>query len=567
MIRQTLAAVLAVVLLPLAFGNALAADQPRMLVVMDGSGSMWGQIDGVPKLEIARQTLTTVLSGLPDDLEIGLMAYGHREKGNCSDIELVVPPAPGAGSAISEAAASMRFLGKTPLSAAVQMAAEELRYTEDAATVVLITDGVETCEAEPCVLASALEDAGVSFTAHVIGLGLSGEEGAQVSCIAENTGGRYLPANNAEALADALTAAIGDEAADTITPEPATPAPARHFPGAEMMPNVALAPTGYTIGEPLSFPEEQSFPADGTIAQCQAMCTTDGNCGSWRYEPRGSNFVDYARCFVFNPSTEFDFSFYDEDEGWASGMKDGVVALTRPYVPQHALPEASLDAPDIVPVGQMLTISWTGPAAALDTIEIGLPGDGERWAYAYVAEGETAALLMPGEPGEPGDYELRYKFGDQIVIATRLVTLVEAKISMAAPDQALAGSHISIDWVGPDADYDNIQLAEPGSDSYISYAYVRDNNPVALNMPDMPGVYELRYKLADTEVIATRTIEVLPADAVLPEAPLALSALVPVTLEADMGEMGFSVVWSATPVPGRNCRPRHGLYPKALPTR
>lgn len=41
--------------------------QERMMIVMDGSGSMWGQIDGVPKLEIARQTLRQVLGGVPAD--------------------------------------------------------------------------------------------------------------------------------------------------------------------------------------------------------------------------------------------------------------------------------------------------------------------------------------------------------------------------------------------------------------------------------------------------------------------------------------------------------------------
>ena len=56
---------------------------------------MWGQIDGKPKLEIARDTLRTVLQTMPADLELGLMAYGHREKGTCDDIELIVPPAAG----------------------------------------------------------------------------------------------------------------------------------------------------------------------------------------------------------------------------------------------------------------------------------------------------------------------------------------------------------------------------------------------------------------------------------------------------------------------------------------
>ena len=92
--------------------------------------------------------LAEVLSGLPAETEIGLMAYGHRTKGDCADIELIVPPAAGTGPAIIEAANAMKFLGKTPLSDAVRMAAEELRSTEEKATVILITDGIETCEDE-----------------------------------------------------------------------------------------------------------------------------------------------------------------------------------------------------------------------------------------------------------------------------------------------------------------------------------------------------------------------------------------------------------------------------------
>lgn len=42
---------------------------------------MWGQIDGKSKIEIARQTLSQVLKTLPKDLQLGLIAYGHREKG------------------------------------------------------------------------------------------------------------------------------------------------------------------------------------------------------------------------------------------------------------------------------------------------------------------------------------------------------------------------------------------------------------------------------------------------------------------------------------------------------
>ena len=110
--------------------GSLAQSNERTMIVLDGSGSMWGQIDGVPKLEIARKTLREVLKGVPESTELGLIAYGHREKGNCGDIELIVPPKAGTASLIADKVDNLRFLGKTPLSAAVQMAAEELNYTE-----------------------------------------------------------------------------------------------------------------------------------------------------------------------------------------------------------------------------------------------------------------------------------------------------------------------------------------------------------------------------------------------------------------------------------------------------
>ena len=198
---------------------ALAAD--RTIIVLDASGSMWGQIDGKPKLEIARQSLRTVLQSLPADRELGLMAYGHRQKGSCEDIELVVPPAAGTADAITAAADSMKFLGKTPLTAAVRRAAEALKYTEEKATVILITDGLETCNADPCALGKELKAAGVDFTAHVVGFGLTADEGRQVACLAENTGGKYIQATDAAGLEEALKQTVVEKPAAEPKPAPA----------------------------------------------------------------------------------------------------------------------------------------------------------------------------------------------------------------------------------------------------------------------------------------------------------------------------------------------------------
>jgi Ca-activated chloride channel family protein len=534
------------------------AENPATIIVMDGSGSMWGQIGGRPKLEIARETVAGVLDTLPEGQQLGLMAYGHREKGNCSDIELMVPPAPGTADQIRAAVNTMRFLGKTPLSEAVRQAAEALRYGEEAATVVLVTDGLETCAADPCALGRELEAAGLNFTAHVIGFGLSEAEGAQVACLAESTGGRYFAAGDAAALAGALQATVAAE-----VPPPPAPSARRYFPGAPEMPDVALAPTGETTGAGRGNPPEFSFPADGTSAQCAALCAAEASCDAWRYEPPGSYFVAEARCFGFGASSEMDYDTYPPGEGWASGIRDGVLMLVRPYVADEPLPEAALEAPGSAPAGQSVSVGWSGPAAELDSIEIGLPGDGERWTWVYVATGNPVSLLMPGEPGS---YELRYRFRDHSVIATRPIEVTGAPVTLTAPGQVPAGNAFSVRWTGPDAPQDNIQIALPGDDGYLSYAYVGGTNPVTLTAPDAPGLYELRYKLADTEVIATRPLEVLPAGAALPGDPPAAGPAgpVPVVIEADAGGTNPSVVWSAVPVPGQDLPPEAWAMPEGI---
>lgn len=210
-------------LLP-SFANA----EGRTMIILDGSGSMWGQIDGTPKLEIARSALSEVLASLPADTELGLIAYGHRTKGDCDDIETLVPAAIGTASAISSAADNMQFLGKTPLTESVRRAAEELRSTEDKATVVLITDGIETCQGDTCALATELEASGVDFTAHVVGFGLTKDEGQQVSCLADMTGGKFITADSLAELIVALQATVisapNPEPAPEPLPEPAPPA-------------------------------------------------------------------------------------------------------------------------------------------------------------------------------------------------------------------------------------------------------------------------------------------------------------------------------------------------------
>jgi Ca-activated chloride channel family protein len=244
---------------------ALAAD--KAMIILDASGSMWAQINGVSRIEMARDSLKQVLAGVPSDLELGFMAYGHRSKGDCNDIETLVEPAAGTADSIVGAAMALNPKGKTPLSAAVKRAAEQLKYTENKATVVLITDGIETCDADPCALATELAKDGVDFKVNVVGFGLSQADGAKVKCLADNTHGTYISADDADGLKNAIDVAVNN----TPPPEPAAPSSSE-----EPATDITFAPTAV-----LTEGGDTLVDGDGNIAWEFYSVKADGSQGDW----------------------------------------------------------------------------------------------------------------------------------------------------------------------------------------------------------------------------------------------------------------------------------------------
>ncbi|WP_374850686.1 vWA domain-containing protein, partial [Falsochrobactrum ovis] len=196
------AALIATIASLIPLSSAGAADD--VVIVYDASGSMWGQIDGVTKIEIARDVMADLVHGWSEDTHLGLVAYGHRSEGDCGDIETLIEPKRLDRDGFINTVNNIRPKGKTPISAAVQHAADLLSYRDNPATVVLISDGLETCQADPCALSEQLAQQGVKFTAHVVGFDLEDAAHARLACIAENTGGVFVPAQNAAELKDAL---------------------------------------------------------------------------------------------------------------------------------------------------------------------------------------------------------------------------------------------------------------------------------------------------------------------------------------------------------------------------
>jgi len=126
-------------------GISTTSASERVIVVFDASGSMWGQISGTSKINITRQALEPSINDWKNlDLEVGLIVYGHRRKGDCTDIETMIPSGPINAQSFSGIIDRIQPRGKTPLAVAVRKAAEELRYTEEKATFILLSDGLET---------------------------------------------------------------------------------------------------------------------------------------------------------------------------------------------------------------------------------------------------------------------------------------------------------------------------------------------------------------------------------------------------------------------------------------
>ena len=306
---------------------ALAAGNGQSILVLDASGSMWGALQGRTKIELARDAVDSMLKTWPADEALGLIAYGHRRKGDCADIETLRAPDGFDAPALRSAVTALTPKGMTPISAAVRQAAEQLKYTERKATVILVSDGEETCNADPCALGAELERLGVDFTANVIGFDLpDGKARAQLQCLASNTGGRYVEARNAAEL----TAALGD-----VASAPATPT--KQVKTAESwIPDHALE---WDAGSLIDGAEDHGngtraldFRVDQTAKDCQALCNDDAQCGGWHYEPTDSYFVPYPRCHLKGRSAAM--RLRAEGDGWVAGVKAGVKLIAAEPSPE-----------------------------------------------------------------------------------------------------------------------------------------------------------------------------------------------------------------------------------------
>jgi hypothetical protein len=177
-------------------------------IIMDASNSMWGQIAGEAKITIARKVLAETIRSLPETMNVGLRVYGHRYALNdskaCTDTELLVPIGPVDKKSLIDTVTKIQLKGKTPLVHSVLEAVKDFEKIPNG-SIVLVTDGIESCNGDIKSIAPAIKAAGLELKVHIVGFDIKEAEGREeLESIARSTGGRYVDAASADELMGAL---------------------------------------------------------------------------------------------------------------------------------------------------------------------------------------------------------------------------------------------------------------------------------------------------------------------------------------------------------------------------
>jgi Ca-activated chloride channel family protein len=104
----------------------------------------------------------------------------------------------------------------TPITLSVKQTAEKLKTTEQDSTIILVSDGKETCAGDPCALVRELRKSGAKFIMHVVGFDVTKEEKKQLECMAKAGGGSYYAAQDAGQLRMALDQVMKEALAENL---------------------------------------------------------------------------------------------------------------------------------------------------------------------------------------------------------------------------------------------------------------------------------------------------------------------------------------------------------------
>lgn len=181
----------------------------RILFVLDASGSMAARFQTTPRINLAKEILLKLADSLVSlpNVEIALRVYGHQSdkyKKDCEDSKLEVPFFIGNYNLIASNLSRVYPRGSTPIAYSLLQSAGDFPPDPFARNIViLITDGLEACDGDPCEISLALQKRKIFLKPYIVGLGLDAGVRLKFDCV-----GNYLEASSESAFKDVLSTVV-----------------------------------------------------------------------------------------------------------------------------------------------------------------------------------------------------------------------------------------------------------------------------------------------------------------------------------------------------------------------
>ncbi len=164
----------------------------KILFLLDVSGSMKEKWNGRDRIQIAKEALIDIADSIQrkyPSAYMGLRVFGAdypRVQKNCKDSRLVMPFTQNASAVLPHVLKTLNPQGMTPIAYSLSQAAKDFELdTGSIHSIILITDGDENCDDDPCSVSSLLVKKKISFRPFIIGLGVEKKIAAKFDCIGQ----------------------------------------------------------------------------------------------------------------------------------------------------------------------------------------------------------------------------------------------------------------------------------------------------------------------------------------------------------------------------------------------
>ncbi len=187
----------------IAFISSIAHSQTvtnRILFIFDDSYSMYAPWNSSPKIQVAKKVMGLLMDSIKNipNLEVALRCYGHttfiQPTRNCKDTKLEVPFAPVNQNAekIKKRIQQLEPQGTTPIAYSLAECEKDFTPRSNCRNIViLITDGIEECDGNPCEVSVMLQKKGIFIRPFVIGIGLDMKFADALGCM-----GKFVDVSN-----------------------------------------------------------------------------------------------------------------------------------------------------------------------------------------------------------------------------------------------------------------------------------------------------------------------------------------------------------------------------------